>query len=60
VVPGLHFWFTKYQAPNMEEKILKSWCQAVGLGQIPAEYTNDPNDSTNAWIKEKVDYKCLN
>ena len=27
------------------------------MGQIPTEYTNNPNESTNARIKEKVDYK---
>jgi len=41
----------------MKEKILKPLCQAVGLGQIPTEYTNTPNESTNAQIKEKVDFK---
>ena len=55
-----HSWFTKYQASNMKEKMLKPLRTAVGLGQIPAEYTNNPNESTNAQIKEKVDYKNLN
>ena len=50
-----HSWFTKYQAQNMKEKMLKPLRQAAGLGQIPAEYTNNPNESTNARIKEKVD-----
>ena len=52
-----HSWFTKYQAQNMKEKMLKPLRQAAGLGQIPAEYTNNPNESTNARIKEKVDYE---
>ena len=30
---------------------------AIGLGDIPAEYTNNPNESTNAQIKANVDYK---
>ena len=52
-----HSWFTEYQAPNMKVKMLKPLCVAVRMGEIPAEYTNNPNESANAWIKEKVDYK---
>ena len=52
-----HSWFTKYQAPNMKDKMLKPLRVAVGMGEIPAAYTNNPNESANARIKEKVDYK---
>ena len=54
---NFHSWFTKYQALNIKQKMLKPLCQAAGLGHIPAEYTNNPNKFTNACIKEKVDYK---
>jgi len=30
---------------------------AVGLGEIPAEYTNNPNESANTWIKPKLNYQ---
>jgi len=37
--------------------MLKPLRLAIGLGDIPAEYTNNPNESANAQIKAKVDYK---
>ena len=49
-----HSWFLQYQACSMKEKMLKPLRQALGLGHIPSEYTNNPNESTNARIK---DYK---
>ena len=50
-------WFVTYQASNFKEKMLKPLRSAVGLGVIPVEYTNNPNESANARIKAKVDYK---
>ena len=50
-------WFMTYQASNFKEKMLKPLRSAVGLGDIPVEYTNNPNESANDWIKAKVDYK---
>ena len=50
-------WFVTYQASNLKDKMLKPLRSAVGLGDIPAEYTNNPNESANARIKAKVDYK---
>ena len=40
--------------------MLKPLRQAAGLGHISAEYMNNPNESTNVHIKEKVDYKKSN
>ena len=48
-----HYCFLQYQAPSM---MIKPLCQTLGLGCIPVEYTNNPNESTNAQIKAKVDY----
>lgn len=59
VDPKFHEWFMAYQAPNMKSKMLKPLRQSVGLGVIPELYTNNPNEYTNARIKEKVDYKIL-
>ena len=42
---------------NMKENMLKPIRQAVGLEKIPVEFTNNPNESANACIKSKVDYK---
>ena len=50
-------WFVTYQASNFKEKMLKPVRFSVGLGDIPANYTNNPNESANARIKAKVDYK---
>ena len=50
-------WFVTYQASNLKDKMLKPLHSTVGLGDIPAEYTNNPNESANARIKAKVDYK---
>ena len=52
-----HSWFMQYQAMNFKQKMLRPLCTAVGLGEIPLEYTNNPNKSANARIKAKVDYK---
>ena len=50
-------WFLQYHANNMKEKMLRPLREAVGLGRIPNEYTNNANESANARIKAKVDYK---
>ena len=50
-------WFLQYHASNMKEKMLRPLREAVGLGRIPNEYTNNANESANARIKAKVDYK---
>ena len=52
-----HSWFTQYQSSNLKQKMLRPLRTAVGLGEIPAEYTNNPNESANTRIKAKVDYK---
>ena len=41
----------------MKHKMLKGLREKVGLGSPPVQFTNNPNESVNAWIKEKVDYK---
>ena len=56
-LPEFHAWFTRYHAINMKHKILKGLREKVGLGSPPVQFTNNPNESVNAWIKEKVDYK---
>ena len=53
----LYAWFVTYQVSNLKDKMLKPLRSAIGLGDIPAEYTNNPNESANAQIKAKVDYK---
>ena len=55
--PQFHVWFTQYQAMNMKKNMIKHLRQAAGLGNIPIEFTNNPNKSANARIKSKVDYK---
>ena len=52
--PQFHVWFTQYQAMNMKKNMIKPVRQAVGLGNIPMEFTNNP---ANARIKSKVNYK---
>lgn len=37
--------------------MLKMHRQSAGLGDPPKEYTNNPNESANARIKQKVDFK---
>jgi len=37
--------------------MLKPLYLAIGLGDFPAEYTNNPNELANIWVKVKVDYK---
>ena len=56
-LPEFHAWFTRYHATNMKHKMLKGLREKVGLGSPPVQFTNNPNESVNAWIKEKVDYK---
>ena len=46
-----------YQADNMETKMLKLIRVKMGLGDPPREFINNPKESTNARIKEKVDYQ---
>ena len=41
----------------MKKNMIKPVRQAVGLGNAPMEFTNNPNESANARIKSKVDYK---
>ena len=50
-------WFTKYQSANFKEHMLKPLRIRAGLGNPPAMYTNNANESANARIKAKVDYK---
>ena len=59
VVPKFHAWFSRYQVPNMKHKMLKPLRKSAGLGDPPVPFTNNPNESANARIKEKVDYKKL-
>lgn len=56
-LPEFHAWFTRYQASNMKSKMLKPLRKKVGLGDPPVHYTNNANESENAKIKSKVDYK---
>ena len=56
-MPSFYSWFLTYQASNFKDKMFKLVRSAVGLGDIPVEYTNNPNESANARIKSKVDYK---
>ena len=55
--PEFHAWFTRYHATNMKHKMLKGLREKVGLDSPPVEFTNNPNESVNARIKEKVEYK---
>ena len=50
-------WFLDYQAENMKTKMLKPLRVKSGLGNPPKDYTNNANESTNARIKEKVNYQ---
>ena len=43
----------------MKHKMLKGLREKVGLGSPPVEFANNPNESVNARIKEKVEYKKL-
>lgn len=56
-VPEFHSWFTHYHATNMKSKMLRPVRVKVGLGDPPVHYTNNANESENAKIKSKVDYK---
>ena len=55
-LPEFHAWFTRYHATNMKHKMLKGLGEK-GLGSPPVQFTNNPNESVNARIKKKVDYK---
>lgn len=48
---------THYHATNMKSKMLRPVHVKVGLGDPPVHYTNNANESENAKIKSKVDYK---
>ena len=56
-VPEFHTWFIKYQVSNMKSKMLKPLRKRIGLGDPPVPYTNNANESENAKIKSKVNYK---
>ncbi len=55
--PVFHEWFVKYQIDVFKSNMLKALRQRAGLGNPPSEYTNKANESANARIKEKVNYK---
>ena len=55
--PVFFEWFCQYQAENMKLCMLKPVRVNMGLGKILKEYTNNANESMNARIKEKVNYK---
>jgi hypothetical protein len=55
--PVFFEWFVDYQVDLMINKMIKPVRQKAGLGNIPAQYTNNANESANARIKHKVDYK---
>lgn len=56
-VPEFHAWFVKYKAEEFCLHTLRSLREDVGLGCPPsAFYTND-NESINATLKERVDYR---
>lgn len=50
-------WFQQYQSEIIKSCMLKPVRVRMGLGKIPKEYTNNANESANARIKEKVNYK---
>ena len=39
---NFHSWFTKYQALNIKEKMLKPLCQVEGLGHTPEIILTNP------------------
>jgi hypothetical protein len=55
--PLFYDWFTKYHSTNFKEHMLKPLRVKAGLGDPPTIYTNNANESANARIKAKVDYK---
>ena len=55
--PLFHDWFTKYQSGNFKAHMLKPLRIKAGLGDPPMAYTNNANESANAKIKAKVNYK---
>ena len=42
---------------HMKHEMLRPIWEKVGIGDPPVPYMNNPNESANARIKEKVDYK---
>lgn len=55
--PIFYDWFIKYHGADFKEHMLKSVRVKAGLGDPPVAYTNNANESANARIKAKVDYK---
>lgn len=55
--PLFYDWFSKYHSTNFKEHMLKPLRVKAGLGDPPTAYTNNANESANARIKAKVDYK---
>ena len=54
--PQFYDWFKKYQTNNFKTKMLLPLRKSLGLGR--GEYTTNDNESVNALIKKKVDYKA--
>ena len=55
--PLFYAWFTKYHSTDFKEHMLKPERIKAGLGDPPAVYTNNANESANARIKAKVNYQ---
>lgn len=54
--PQFHDWFLLYHALDMKSKMLLPLRLALGLGNH--EFTTNANESANARIKKKVNYKA--
>ena len=58
--PVFYKWFCQYKAPEMKQSMLASLRAAMGLGNPPAWYTTNRNESINAVIHGKNHYTAMN
>ena len=54
--PQFYEWFSRYHAKDMKTKMLRNFRHSLGIGD--KEFTTNANESINAKIKEKVNYKA--
>lgn len=54
--PHFYDWFLRYHAKDDKTKLLQNFRHSLGIGD--KEFTTNANESINAKIKQKVNYKA--
>ena len=56
-IPGFYPWFCEHKVDSIVSGMLKPVREEAGLGSPPSSFTTNANESLNAMLKRKVDFK---